>query len=152
MWGRSQRCKDGVLQQETFPCALQSEWPPPATPTLKVLSPSPLLPITSNNNLLAEADCERLRGINPQIESYKEDSNAAVGTGSGIVVVARTRFLKLRKLIQVNYVTNIPALVASLEGRRLVRRAAQERPWVRRRRRSCWRRLRPAALWTSTFR
>lgn len=42
------------------------------------------------NAHLKEADCERLRGINPQIESYKEDSNAAVGTGSGIVVVART--------------------------------------------------------------
>ena len=40
---------------------------------------------------LSEADCERLQGVTPQIESYKEDASAATGSGSGIVVVARTR-------------------------------------------------------------
>ena len=40
---------------------------------------------------LSEANCERLQGVTPQIESYKEDASAATGSGSGIVVVARTR-------------------------------------------------------------
>ena len=41
---------------------------------------------------LSEANCERLQGVTPQIESYKEDASAAAGSGSGIVVVARTRW------------------------------------------------------------
>jgi len=39
---------------------------------------------------LAEADCPALRGIEVGIETYKEDTATAQGSGSGIVLVART--------------------------------------------------------------
>jgi len=45
---------------------------------------------SSCREVLAKCGTEALRGATPSIDSYKEDGQAAMGSGSGIVVVART--------------------------------------------------------------